>query len=293
MKTQIRFLITLLAAIALFVAGCKENSTEPEETENSDVAKLVETNDDILGISATVPQPYADVMEAGGRVVNLEQMNTFFALWTPDGYESLSSRRVMVVAHGHTGNAYRELANELDFAKDYQYAIVTIQWWTGTGETMFSAEQFYEFMDIALRYMEYKYNAQLSKCAYRGWSLGSEISYQVTYLDRLNGKNRLALTISHDGGMMPDPTNMSVGKEFVTNLYAGDYGSNPFDGTHFYLYAGMEPQIGYMENTKDVITNFGGKVEQLIEDEGAGHDGFYTHPQYHIEAIEKFISLTP
>ncbi len=280
MKIKAIIFMIFYASVILFISGCKseEEITSPDESEFN-VSSLIETDNDLLGISETVPQPYADVISAGGRVVNLERMNTFFTLWVPDNYKSLTARRVLVIAHGHGGNAYRELANELEFAQEYQYAVVAVQWWIGDeDETMFTADQFYEFMDVALRYMEFKYDAQLNKCAFRGWSLGSEISFQITYIDRLNGGNRLALTISHDGGMMPDPSNMSVGKEFTSNLYNGVYGENPFAGAHFYLYAGTEPQIGYMENTKEVITNFGGTVEKLITDEEAGHDGFYIHP---------------
>jgi len=258
-----------------------------------DVSQLVETDDDILGISALVPGPFAEVMAAGARVVNLAPMNTFFVLWVPDGYESMAARRVMVIAHGHGGTAYREVGNELEFAREHGYAIVAIQWWPGEGDAMYSGQQFYEFMDVALRYMEYKYHAQLPKCAYRGWSLGSEISYEVTYLDRASGTNRLALTISHDGGMMPDPDNMSVGKEFTRNLYDGVYGDNAFAGAHFYLYAGEEMQIEHMRNTAQVIASFDGVVERLVLDEGAGHDGFYRHPQYHEDALELFFRLTP
>lgn len=243
-----------------------------------DVSQLVETDDDILGISDLVPGPYAEVMAAGARVVNLAPMNTFFVLWVPDGYESMAARRVMVIAHGHGGTAYREVGNELEFAREHGYAVVAIQWWPGEGDAMVSGQQFYEFMDVALRYMETKYHAQLDKYALRGWSLGSEISYQVTYLDRVSGNNRLALTISQDGGMMPDADNMSVGKEFTRNLYDGVYGDDAFAGTSFYLYSGAEPQIGYMRNTAQVITSFGGVVERLALDVGAGHDGFYRHP---------------
>ncbi len=258
-----------------------------------DVSQLVETNDDILGISDLVPGPYADAMAAGARVVNLEPMNTFFVLWVPEGYENMATRRVMVIAHGHTGNAYREVGLELDFAREHGYAIVAIQWWPGEGDAMYSGQQFYEFMDVALRYMKYKYHAQLDKCALRGWSLGSEISFEVTYLDRVSGNNRLALTISHDGGMRPNPDDMSVGKEFTRNLYDGVYGDDAFEGAHFYLYSGAEPQIGYMRNTAQVITAFGGVVERLVLDEGAGHDGFYRHPQYHEDALDIFFRLTP
>ncbi len=258
-----------------------------------DLSQLVETDTDILNIYKTVHQPYADFIAAGGRVVNMEPMETFFALWVPEGYESMATRRVMVIAHGHGGNAYRELDNELAFAQKYGYAIVAIQWWAGEDDKMYSGEQFYDFMNVALQYMAYKYNAQLDKCAYRGWSMGSGISYEVTYLDRINGTNYLALTISHDGGMMPDPSKMAVGREFVTNLYDGVYGQDAFEGKHFYLYAGQKEQADYMRNTAEVITAFGGVVERLVEDVDAGHDGFYRHPQYHEEAIEIFFRLTP
>jgi len=246
-----------------------------------------------MGIYKTVPKPYADAIESGGRVVNLEPMATFFTLWVLQGYESMATRRVMVIAHGHGGNAYRELDNELEFARKYGYAIVAIQWGNSDGSKMYSAQQFYDFMNVALQYMAYKYNAQLDKCALRGWSLGSEISFEVTYLDRVNGTNYLALTISHDGGMMPDASKMSVGREFVTDLYNGVYGQDVFEGKHFYLYAGQRGQAENMRNTAEVITNLGGVVERLVEDVGAGHDGFYRHPQYHEEALEIFFRLAP
>ncbi len=284
--------VTLALAVmsVLWLAGCRGNS--PTGTEEIDVSQLEETDDDILGIYLLVPDTYASAMAAGGRVVNLGPMDTFFVCWIPDRYETRDDRRVMVVAHGHTGNAYWEMMNELPFAQEFAYAIVTIQWWTGDGDQMYSAQQFYQFMDVALRYMEYKYGAQLDKCAYRGWSMGSEISFEVTYLDKSSGSNRLALTISHDGGMMPDPNDMSVGREFVTNLYNGVYGDQAFSGCHFYLYGGMEEQIAYMNNTADVISAHAGVVERLVEDWGAGHDGFYTHPQYHEEAVQIFLDLT-
>ncbi|NOY97716.1 MAG: hypothetical protein GXP40_00720 [Chloroflexi bacterium] len=264
-----------------------------EGGEEIDVSQLVETDTDLMGIYKTVPKPYADAIEAGGRVVNLEPMETFFVLWVPEGYESMATRRVMVIAHGHGGNGYRELDNELEFAQKYGYAIVAIQWGNSDGTKMYSGKQFYDFMNVALQYMAYKYNAQMDKCALRGWSLGSEISFEVTYLDRVNGSNYLALTISHDGGLRPDPETMSVGKDFARDLYAGVYGDDAFAGTHFYLYAGNDEQIAHMENTEQVLTSFGGVVERLVLDEDAGHDGFYIHPQYHEEALEIFFRLAP
>ena len=257
-----------------------------------DVTQLTETETDILGMYKDDTNAYNDVIAAGARVVNLEPMHTFFIVWVPDGYKEMATRRVMVVAHGHTGSSYFQMAKELEFARKYGYAVVAIQWWAGEGDKMYSGEQFYAFMDTALRYMAYKYNAQLDKCAYRGWSMGSAISFEVTYLDKIKGTHYLKLTISHDGGMWPDPSQMAVGREFVTNLYNGMYGDDAFEGKHFYLYAGKE-QAKIMRNTAEVIPKFGGVVERLVEDLSAGHDGFFEHPQYHEEAIEIFFRLAP
>ena len=270
-----------------------QDDAPPKIGGDVDVSLLVETDTDILGMYKDDAKVYNEIIAAGARIVNLEPMNTFYVVWVPKGYENMETRRVMVVAHGHTGSSYFQMAQELEFGRQYGYAIVAIQWWTGEGEKMYSGEQFYEFMDTALRYMAYKYNAQLDKCAYRGWSMGSGISYEVAYLDRINGTNYLRLTISHDGGMMPDPSKMSVGREFVTNLYNGVYGQDALEGKHFYLYAGEEPQAGYMRNTAEVIPNFGGIVERYVEDIGAGHGGFFEHPQYHHEAAELFLQLAP
>lgn len=277
-----------------------ENTPQPSNmTENTpdykgfDVSLLTESDTDILGIYQTIKNPYTDAIKSGGRVVNLEPMDTFFVLWVPDGYKTMATRRVMVIAHGHGGNAYREMANELEFAQKYGYAIVAIQWGNSDGSKMYSGQQFYDFMNIALQYMAKNYNAQINKTAMRGWSLGSEISFEVTYLDKVNGTNYLALTISHDGGLRPDPETMSVGKDFARDLYAGAYGDAPFADTHFYLYAGNDEQSSHMKNTEQVITSYGGTVEKLILDENAGHDGFYRHPQYHEEALEIFFELAP
>ncbi|MFQ6102430.1 MAG: hypothetical protein ACE5OS_14555 [Anaerolineae bacterium] len=231
------------------------------------VSELVETDDDILGMYKDDTNAYNDVIAAGAKIVNLEPMHTFFVVWVPDGYEDMATRRVMVLAHGHTGSSYFQMAQELEFARKYGYAVVAIQWWTGVGEQMYSAEQVYAFINTALQYMAYKYNAQLDKCACRGWSLGSEISFQLAYLDRVNGA-------------------------FTTDLYNGVYGDDAFEGRHFCLYAGKS-QAKIMHHTAEVIPKFGGVVEQLVEDLEAGHDGFFVHPQYHEEAIEIFLRLAP
>ena len=301
MKTTSRVLIlSLLLAFAVVGNPATVTATSPPPNpaatgtdSHVDISGMAESDNDILGIQFLVPEAYEKAMESGARIVNLVPMNTFFVLWIPPAYELMASRRVMVIAHGHGGNAYKELDNELKFARKYGYAIAAIQWWTGVEKVMYSGTQFYQFMNAALEYMVSKYHAQPRKCALRGWSFGSEVSFEVTYLDRVSGKNRLALTISHDGFLRPDPDSMGIGRDFTLNLYNGVYGNSAFAGKHFYLYSGSEPQIGYMQNTVNVLASFGGVVEKAVSDPGAGHAGFYQHPWYHEEALNIFFRLAP
>ncbi len=260
---------------------------------DSDISGLVESDRDDLGIYLLAPDSYEEAVGKGARVVNLVHHDTFFTLWVPAGYPEMTNRRVLVTAHGHTGNAYLELLHDWAFARQYGFAVVGLQWWTGVKEQHFDARQVYAFMDVALRYMAYRYGHQIGKAAFRGWSFGSEISYEVTYWDRHLETNYLALTISHDGGMRPDPSEMGIGKEFTSRLYAGLYGEDPFAGSRFYLYSGEEPQITYMAHTARVLSARGGQIVRLVLEDGAGHAGFFKPPEtFHRDAIKWFLFLT-
>lgn len=277
--------ITLVLSGVLVFACC--NSRRP-----IDISKLRETETDFLGLYKQSPN-YAPMMEAGARIVNLEDRGTFFLVWVPDGYSQLTHKRVMVAVHGSEGTAYAEAQDELVMAREYGYAIVGVQWWLGHDEAYLEPSEVYDIIDIALRYMKFKYGSELNKVAYEGFSRGSSISYEVTFWDRKRHTKYFALTISHSGGMPPEaPT------PFFQRLLAGDYGAAPFAHTHFFMYCGLKDeewgpeQCRYMHNAKEIIERYGAKIERFIEDPEGAHGGYHGTPEYHRAAIRIFIKLT-
>jgi hypothetical protein len=258
-----------------------------------DVSTLKESTTDLLGLSAT-SRNYRPMMEAGAKIVNLDSAGTFFLVWLPEGYSKEVSKRVMVAIHGSDGTAYAESQDELTNAQKYKYAIIGIQWWLGRPESYLNPSQVYEIIDLALRYIDFKYGADLHKVCYEGFSRGSAVSYEVTYWDRQCKTNYFAMTVSHSGGIPPDqPT------PFFKSLTSGKYGYSPFVGTHFFMYSGMKDeewgtrQCDYMRYTRDTIEKYGAHIVKFIEDPEGGHRGYHLNNAYHEAAIKLFIELTP
>lgn len=258
-----------------------------------DVSKLVEEDNDILGL---YPKPrtldYRFIGE-GARVVNLEEMDTFFVVWVPEGYTDMADRRVVVLLHGSGYTAYHEARIEGRKAINYgyEYAIVSIQWrvrdsvYLEDDNDYLKAEEVYDVIDVALRYMEYRYGSELDKVALRGFSRGAKISYEVTFHDRDRGNDYFALTIASAGGL--PQTNSS---EFSENLQAGEYGPAPLARTRFFMYCGMQDgdTCDQMQSTKDILEQYGATVERFIEDPDAKHECYTFIP----EAIDLFSELT-
>jgi hypothetical protein len=257
-----------------------------------DVASLKESTTDNLGLYAT-SRNYKPVLDAGARVVNLDSPVTFFLVWVPPGYSQMEHRRVTVALHGSGGTAYAEAQDELAMARIYNYAVVGIQWWLGKPESYLSPLEVYRLTDTALRYMNYKYGADLKKVCLEGFSRGSAISYETTFYDRLYRTDYFALTVSHSGGIPGDqPT------PFFRELLSGKYGPSPFQGTHFFMYCGMKDeewgtrQCDYVSYASKIIEKYGAVIEQFIIDADGSHRGYRLTPAYNEAAVQMFLRMT-
>jgi hypothetical protein len=233
------------------------------------------------------------MMEVGAKVVNLDSMGTFFLVWVPQGYAQLADRRVVVAVHGSDGTAYAESQDELANALKYRYAIIGIQWWLGRPEAYLTPQQVYQVIDLALRYANQLYGADLKKTCYEGFSRGSAISYEVTFWDRYCETNYFALTVSHSGGIPPEqPT------PFFNDLVSGKYGLGPFSGTSFFMYCGLKDeewktkQYDFMSYTRDIIEKYGARIIKFVADPDGGHRGFHLTPAYSEAAMRIFIDST-
>lgn len=255
-----------------------------------------ESKTDNLNLYRSSPN-YKRVIDEGAYVVNLNNLNnekTFFVVYIPQGFETQKTKRVLIAIHGSHGTAYPGIENELEMSKKYGYAIVAIQWWMGQGENYFPPQKVYGFINMALKYMKNKYDIDLSKCAYTGFSRGSAISYEITFLDKFLKKNFFALTISHSGGIPPDmPT------QFFRELQKGTFGESPYKDAHFFMYAGLQDeewgdkQGKFMQYTSKILQKYGATIEELIIDPFGTHGGYHKNKEYHERAIKKFMELTP
>lgn len=302
MKTRLYLVSAMLVLVGLMIYGfvvsfSSESSSGGSNNESLDIdiSRLEESDTDILGfyLDEDWESDYRTMMDAGARVVNLVSDDTFFLVWAPEGYSEMQDRRVMVVLHGSSRTAYDEAESELEKAQEHGYAIVAIQWWVSNPYRHLKAAEVYKIVDLALRYMEYKYGSDLEKVALEGYSRGSIISYEVAFWDLYNDTNYFALIISNQGGLRH-----YINAGFLDELQHGLYGAAPFEGAHFFMYCGMEDEafgaeVCYtMQETKAILEEYGAIIERFIQDPMGLHTGYHRSDEYHEEAIQTFIALT-
>lgn len=252
----------------------------------------MESSTDLLGLYQTSPN-YQRVIEAGARVVNLTAYGTFFVFRLPADYERRDPRRALVAAHGSRGTAYAEIEQELELADKYGHALIAIQWWLPETDSYLEPDVVHELAGVALEYLHSAYGTDLHRAAFSGFSRGAAISYEVAFHDRQTGSNYFALTISQSGGVP-----LEGGRPFFAELESGAYGSDAFAGTHFFMYCGMRDeywgpeQCAQMHNAERIVSRYGATIEAFIEDPLGGHAGLRDNPEYHEQAVQKFLELT-
>lgn len=259
---------------------------------------LVETSQDYLGLYKTSTN-YAQVAAQGMKVINLADEESYAVYWQPS---SLQQGRIMVAVHGTDGTPYAELKDEIEFGTKYGYAVLGILWQNQRSKSYYSATQVYRIIHKALQHVKEHYGNDLSRVAYVGFSRGSAVSYETTYLDR-QGYQYFDLTISHSGGI---PTSLAVAPKsssdpdlFFSNLTYDRLGSNPLAGTRFFLYCGeKDEQWGtemckQFDNANSLILKNGGTVVEFIRDAAGTHAGYRANSAYHEKGVSQFISATP
>lgn len=266
---------------------------------------LEETTTDFLGYylrSGHTAAYQTIVTQNGGKVVNLQADSSFFVLWVPQNYSTLKDKRVLVSVHGTAGTGYVATRDELANAQANNYALVGIQWVlfdAQNRETYFPEDKVYKVIDAALKHMKSKYGAEVNKSAYRGFSRGGLISYEVMQIDRTKGTNYFALTLSLSGGQSSSLTPGKFDRTvFMDKLERGQYGANPFLGASFFLYCGLKDETwgtlqgDYMRYTDSTMRKYGANVSRLLIDPDGKHEGYQTNAGAQASGISFFLALT-
>ncbi|MDD5255063.1 MAG: hypothetical protein PHR11_03310, partial [Candidatus Omnitrophica bacterium] len=238
---------------------------------------------------------YQDIIGRGAFVVNLPEEGRFLVFFIPS---ERSADNVMVLLHGTGGTAYDEIADEIEMAAMYGYALMGVQWLDKKTGTYDSALKINRMIDKGLRFLQKEYGSRIRNVALCGFSRGSAISYEVAYLDK-NSHRYFNLVIAHSGGI-PFDNVVARGEsnqpdKFFSELTSGQLGQGCLSGIAFYLYAGeQDEQWGsrmaeYMQYTAEVITKNGGKVVRLIIDPDGRHAGYRLTKDYHEQAVKYFL----
>ncbi len=263
---------------------------------------LTETTTDYLNIykiSGHVAA-YQACIQAGAKVINFTADTSFATVWVPQNYSTQAVKRAMIAIHGTKGSAYAAMNDEFANAQTNNYAIIGIQWWqqgaTASADgTYFNEDKIYRLIDTTLKHLKAKYGADLSRVGYSGFSRGSASSFLVMFYDRYLKTNYFALSISASGGI---PTPPNAPKPPLGEVFQKRYGAQPFLGTSFFYYCGMQDeewgtamcdQISYADS---LIKANGGQTVRRIADPNGLHGGYRTSIGYQASAVQWFLDLT-
>ena len=235
----------------------------------------------------------------GAKIIFLPEERNFFAYWVPENYRS---GRVVVAVHGTGGTPYEELKDEIPMAKQLDYMVVAVNWFSPK-EGFLTPEELYRQILLALDVIRETEHNDLKSVAYIGFSRGSAVSYEVAFLD-LNAEHVFDCFIAHSGGIArnlktefmnskaePDP--------FLVKLSSGALGKEPLKGAQFFLYSGdldvtqgqsMSDKMAY---ASELIEKNGGKVLEWVRRPDLGHGGLRQDRSIHEKALRYFMELTP
>ncbi len=238
---------------------------------------------------AANPERYQYASEQGAQIIPTTDGKSFYVFWLPKGSDPSNPPPLIVSLHGHGSWAFDEFFLWHPYAAERGYGILALQWWFGGGEDVtdyYLPEEMYPLIGNILR----ENHVQPQTVLLHGFSRGSTNTYGLTALDRSSGNNFFLLTITNAGGAARDfPINQSIEN--------GAFGSQPFTSTHWVMVCGMnDPNpdrdgCPAMRETRDWVTQYGGRVDLLIEDPNGEHGAFHRNPQNVNAALDVFAQL--
>jgi hypothetical protein len=220
---------------------------------------------------AADPTRYAFVVAKKAEIKATSDNKAFTMWWQPAG--SKPPAGVIVPLSGHDGWAHDGIYLWQPYAEKYGYAILSLQWWFGQGESTadyYTPEQMYPLITAMLA----EKGAAPGKVFFNGFSRGSANSYAMAALDNAaTGKHWFGLVLSNAGGAAANyPPNQQI--------VAGAYGTQPFKGMQWAMYCGEkdpDPTLNgcpAMKSARDWVTGYGATVQIFIDDPNGDHGGF-------------------
>ncbi len=230
---------------------------------------------------------YDFALKLGAEITVTPDEKSFYVFWKPKNYSA--STPLVVSIHGHGSWAVRDFYMWYPYIQDRGYALLTLQWWRGTGEETadyFRPEEMYRMLDQVFREKNIQAPALL-----HGFSRGSANTYALAALDVHSGNRYFDLFIANAGKANEGyPPNQAIQK--------GRMGPSPLAGTRWITVAGGKDKhqerdgIAGMRETQSWLKKYGADIILAIEDPDGDHGVFHRNPKNVAQALDAFDKLT-
>jgi predicted esterase len=180
------------AALAAGLGACGSHANATGGGTGSPTDPAVASNL-VARIRAANPSAYRFDVPHGARIVPSPQTGTFTIVST----SPRRPRALVVVLHGHGGNAFAMWRLWQPYASRHGYGLVSVVWQRGVGENgdYLTPAETYGVIRRATRAQ----GVPAGSILLHGFSMGSHAAFEVTALDRA-GPRLFAITIAESGG---------------------------------------------------------------------------------------------
>mgnify|MGYP001560492402 CR=1 FL=1 len=229
-------------------------------------------------------QNYQNASAAGASFSVTSDNKSFWLYWKPQNWSNSSPKKLIISLGGHDGYASQDFAAWYPILSEkYDFALTSLQWWFGQGETSSDYYTPAEMNKVINSFLASQGFTQTDLIVFEGYSRGSANSYSIAALN--SSSKYFDYVISNAGRFAND---YSPNKDILN----GTFGTTPFANYKWILYCGEkdpEPDINgcqAMESTKTTIEKYGASVVLFIKDPKGLHGSFMTTPTNAKQALD-------
>lgn len=259
------FAVVLVLIVAGFVVWSnifnQQDGTKPSVVHETKPKKVVVDN------PSTIDNP---------QKIATQDEKQYFFYGEPVGQNNANPKKIIITLHGTGGTAEKDYEIWKPFVKETSYALASLNWWDGSGETVAD----YSTPDTIVSELHSFLQSQGYKpsdiVVLEGFSRGSANSYPIAALDQAGKSPYLDVVISSSGGAQPDyylSTTGSINSHQQSNIFShlswilacgGKDKNTARDGC-----------IG-MKSARQFVADKGARVLGLLEDPNGGHGALTT-----------------
>lgn len=208
----------------------------------------------------------------------------YFMVGQPQGQNSKAIKKIIFSLPGHGSTAEQDYEAWRPSITDNDYAIASLNWWDGSGETTADYYSPAQVLSQITAYLTQQGYDSADFVVLEGFSRGSANTYAVKSYDMLAATNVIDAVISASGKYQSDFP-LAPGALTRSNLYAGvpwilacgEKDDNPErDGC-----------VG-MNETKTWLTGEGASVLAVLYDPNGGHGAFHGSP---LKLVDQALTL--